>query len=112
MEKQFLKKQWLKLVIAAGEVVLSVVNLITGDDLMAIAWIILAMFLFFAAVMEHDRERIELLEAKSRKYDAICEEVQAISEELHTLFAAVQANHAGIDLIQCKLEELQRKTKN
>ena len=76
----FWKSQWFNLVVGLVDVGLVIYNLVIGDEFMAALWLISACVWIIMAHIEFNDERIKLLEAKAKKYDALAEEVKAMRE--------------------------------
>jgi hypothetical protein len=77
----YFKTQWFNLVLGFCYIGISIVNFCReGDELWGVAWMISAVLMFVMSSVNHNNERIKLLEKKAEKYDAICEEVHALYE--------------------------------
>ncbi len=94
-EVSYIKTQWWRLLIALFCLVMTLVYMfkscpdtMTIEGLDAVLSNIVTAGLFFAgfngcffhSVIEYNSDRIELLEKKAEKYDALCEEVKALYE--------------------------------
>jgi hypothetical protein len=95
----YIKTQWWRLLIALFSLVMAFVYMCkpcpdttTIEGLDAVLSNIVTAGLFFAgfiiwvfqSVIEYNSDRIELLEKKAEKYDALCEEVKALLELVET----------------------------
>jgi hypothetical protein len=91
----YFKTQWWRLLIAAICLVVAliyafkpapeVLTIETLDDLMgnmftSVCYTFSCFIWLFCSVVEYNSDRIELLERKAEKYDALCEEVGALYE--------------------------------
>lgn len=107
---KLLKSQWPCILFGICAFVLAIINLIQGDNLMAVAWTLSFVVWFVIANInyneeritalekeveelknraitdmgmsrvDYNHERIEALEFKAKKYDALAEEVKAMRE--------------------------------
>lgn len=80
----YFKTQWFNLAMALGAITLVIVNMIQGDELMAVAWTISFTYWMLNSYIDYNAEKIKLLEAKARKYDALEEEVAALRQLYET----------------------------
>ena len=95
----YIKTQWWRLLIALFCLVMTLVYMckpcpdtMTIEGLDAVLSNIVTAGLFFAgfiiwtfiSFIDYNQERIELLEEKAEKYDALCEEVKALLELVET----------------------------
>lgn len=76
----YLKKHWFDLVVGLISCGLAIYYFCTADTTTAILWLISAYAWWGMSVVNYNHERIEELELKSRKYDALIEEVNALRE--------------------------------
>jgi hypothetical protein len=80
----YFKKHWLDLVIGFVCCGLATYYFCTADTDTAIIWLIASCTWLGMSVVEYNHERIEELELKSKKYDALVEEVKALRELVQT----------------------------
>lgn len=74
------KTQWVNILMAVFDTVLSIFHFCVGDQLWGVAWTLAAIVWFLMSFINYNEERIKLLEKKAEKYDALCEEVSALCE--------------------------------
>jgi hypothetical protein len=65
---------------ALGALILVIINLVQGDNLMAVAWTVSFAYWMLNSYIGDNAEKIKLLEAKANKYDALVEEVRVLYE--------------------------------
>lgn len=76
----YLKKHWFDLVVGFISCCLATYYFCTANIDTAIIWLMSACTWWGMSCVEYNHERIKELELKSKKYDALAEEVQAIRE--------------------------------
>lgn len=76
----YLKKHWFDLLIGSVSIGLAIYYLCVSDLTVAAIWLVAACIWLSSSMASDDRERIELLEKKAEKYDALAEEVKALRE--------------------------------
>lgn len=74
----YFKKHWFNLVVGLISFGLATYYFCTADTDLAIIWLISTCTWLGMSVVEYNHERIEELELKSRKYDALVEKVEAM----------------------------------
>ena len=74
------KTQWVNILLAVFDIVISIFHFCVGDQLWGVAWTLAAIVWFLMSFINYNEERIKLLEKKAEKYDALCEEVHALYE--------------------------------
>jgi hypothetical protein len=74
------KTQWFYVFLSIVYATLAIANSVRGDYFMSLCWTISTIVMFILSLIGHLAERIKLLEKKAEKYDALCEEVQALYE--------------------------------
>lgn len=89
----YLKTQCFKLIVALGALVLMIVNMVQNEKLLVVAWAVTFVYCLLESYSSYNAERIKLLEAKAKKYDALVEKVDALYERLTLL-----ENHAITDI--------------
>lgn len=80
----YFKKHWFDLVVGLISCGLAIYYFCTADTVTAILWLISAYVWWSMSVVNYNHERIEELELKSQKYDALVEEVNAMRELMQT----------------------------
>lgn len=76
----YLKKHWFNIVVGLISLCLATYYFCVASNDTAILWLISACTWWGMSGVEYNHERIEELELKAKKYDALAEEVQAIRE--------------------------------
>lgn len=76
----YIKKHWFNIVVGLISLGLATYYFCTANIDVALIWFISACIWWSMSVVEDNRERIEELELKSKKYDALAEEVKALRE--------------------------------
>lgn len=76
----YLKKHWFNIAVGLISCGLAVYYFCTANIDLAIIWFISSCIWWSMSVVEDNRERIEELELKSRKYEALVKEVEALRE--------------------------------
>lgn len=71
----------------------------------ALCLCITAMIWFLCSIIEYHRDRIELLEKKAEKYDALCEEVSALREQVKTVIALNQVEEERVKRLEQKITQ-------
>lgn len=114
-EVSYIKTQWWRLLIALYCLVMAcvyafqpapeVLTVETLDDMMSnmlTASLQFSGFLIwsFISFIDHNQNRIELLEKKAEKYDALCEEVSALSE-------ANRLDREYVKLLETRIKKLE-----
>lgn len=99
----FWKTQWFNLAMAVGALVAIIVNLVQDDKLMVVAWSITCIYWILMSFIDSNSEKIRMLEAKAKKYDALVEKVDALQELLET---EIKYNEQWERRVNLKLEAL------
>jgi type VI protein secretion system component VasK len=114
-EVSYIKTQWWRLLIALYCLVMAcvyafqpapeVLTVETLDEMMSnmlTASLQFSGFLIwsFISFIDHNQNRIELLEKKAEKYDALCEEVSALSE-------ANRLDREYVKLLETRIKKLE-----
>lgn len=114
-EVSYIKTQWWRLLIALYCLVMAciyafqpapeVLTVETLDEMvsnMLTASLQFSSFLIwsFISFIDHNQNRIELLEKKAEKYDALCEEVSALSE-------ANRLDREYVKLLETRIKKLE-----
>lgn len=76
----YLKTQWFNIMIGLAFLGFFICGWAYGEETIAVISLIAAVAWFITSRVDYNHERINLLEEKSEKYDALCEEVKALSE--------------------------------
>ena len=76
----YLKKHWVNIVVGLISLGLATYYFCVPNIDVAIIWFISACIWWSMSVVEDNRERIEELELKSKKYDALADKVKALEE--------------------------------
>lgn len=112
----YFKTQWFRLLISlisiglclyflfqpgADESTLEGLNQNLGNAFAALCYFLTAMIWLISSVIEYNSDRIQLLEKKAEKYDALCKEV-------HALYEAHQIDRQQMDLMQQQINQLKR----
>ena len=74
------KTQWFNLVMSVFYLGPAIAHFCAGESLWGVSWTIAAVIWFLMSFINHNEDRIKLLEKKAEKYDALCEEVHALYE--------------------------------
>ena len=72
----YIKTQWGKLVVGFLSICLSIGGALRGDILNAAYWMTTGTIWLVMSRVDHNEDRIELLEKKAEKYEALAEKVQ------------------------------------
>lgn len=76
----YIKKHWFDIVVGLISLGLATYYFCTANIDTAIIWFISACIWLGMSVVEYNSERIEVLELKSEKYDALVDKVKALEE--------------------------------
>lgn len=76
----YIKKHWFELLVSFICLGLAIYFFCTAEFDMAVIWLLSSFIWLNGSMMSDDRERIELLEKKAEKYDALVEKVEAMRE--------------------------------
>ena len=76
----YFKKHWFNIVVGLISFGLATYYFCTADTDLAIIWLISTCTWLGMSVVEYNHERIEELELKSKKYDALADKVKALEE--------------------------------
>ena len=76
----YLKKHWFNIVVGLISLGLATYYFCTANIDLALIWFISACIWWGMSAVEDNRERIELLEKKAEKYDALADKVKALEE--------------------------------
>jgi hypothetical protein len=76
----YFKTQWFNLVMALLAVIAIIVNMVQGDELLTLAWAVSFAYWMLMSFIDFNSEKIRMLEAKAKKYDALVKEVDALRE--------------------------------
>ena len=94
-EISYIKTQWFRLLVATVCLVVALIyafkpapevltvetlDEVMGDMFTAVCYTISCFGWLLCSVVEYNHDRIELLEKKAEKYDALCENVSALNE--------------------------------
>ena len=74
----YFKTQWINLALALGALILVIINLVQGDNLMVVAWMVSFCYWMLNSYTEYNAERIKVLEADKKRNDAMYELVQEL----------------------------------
>jgi hypothetical protein len=75
----YLKKHWFDIVVGLISLGLAIYYFCTANIDMFLLWLISACIWLGMSRVEYNHERIEELELKAKKYDALAEEVKALA---------------------------------
>ena len=67
------KTQWFRLLMALICLALAIMYCIQDNNLLAVAWTLSFVYWIIISNVDYNHQRIELLEKKAEKYDALCE---------------------------------------
>lgn len=103
------KTQWPRLACAFMCLVWAIFNFATGEMLWGVSWTLSFVVWSLISFIDHNTERIRLLEKKAEKYDALVDKVDALQELLET--EGKYSNHLNkrIDSLVYIVEELRKK---
>lgn len=104
----YFKTQWVNLLMGLVNFGISIYHYSTGDQFWGIAWTIAAVVWFLMSFINYNEERIKILEAKAKKYDALCELVEALREANEVDRDYIEEVDGRIDNIVHVLEELRK----
>ena len=76
----YIKKHWFELLVGLISIGLGIYYLCVLNFSVAAIWLLSAYIWLSGSMFSDDRERIELLEKKAEKYDALVEKVEAMRE--------------------------------
>ena len=76
----YFKTQWWRLLCALVCLVITIIYCVQDNELLAVAWTLSFVYWIMISYIQYNNDRIELLEKKAKKYDALCEEVSALYE--------------------------------
>lgn len=99
----YFKTQWFNLVMALLAVIAIIVNMVQGDELLTLAWAVSFAYWMLMSFIDFNSEKIRMLEAKAKKYDALVEKVDALQELLET---EIKYNEQWERRVNLKLEAL------
>lgn len=99
------KTQWFNLAMALGALIFVIINMVQGDDLIAVAWSVSFIYWMLNSYIEYNAEKIKLLEAKAQKCDALAEEVRA-------LYEANRIDREQMKLLEQKINQLKYDQEN
>ena len=74
----YFKTQWWRLLCALLCLVLTIMYCVQDNELLAVAWTLSFIYWVIISNVDYNHQRIELLEKKAKKYDALCELVEAL----------------------------------
>ena len=99
------KTQWWRLLGSVTCLTFAIIYCTRGEDLLAVAWTVSFVYWIILSMVEYNGDRIELLEKKAEKYDALCEEVSA-------LYEANRIDREYMHLLEMKIEQLKYDKEN
>ena len=103
----YFKTQWLRIVFGVVGLVVAVLCLFKPDgELAALLWFIAGLLNFVMSYINWHHERIELLEKKAEKYDALVNKVDALQELLETECKYSDHLNKRIDSLVYEVKEL------
>lgn len=115
MGVSYFKTQWLRLLIAVFCFVMACIyafrpspdtSTVEGLDQMISYTLTFAMYFgnfliwFYASVIDYFKDRLEALEKKAEKYDALCDNVSALSE-------ANRVDREYVSLLEARIKKLE-----
>ena len=81
----------------------------TNNAFASLCWFINSIFWFAAATVNYHHDRLELLEKKAEKYDALCEEVSALYEANRIDREHMKLLEMKINDLKYELQEMKKK---
>lgn len=101
----YFKTQWWRLLIALICLALTIMYCIQDNELLAVAWTLSFIYWIIISNVDYNHQRIEWLEKKADKYDALCEEVSA-------LYEANRIDREYMKLLEQKINQLKYDMEN
>ena len=95
----YIKTQWFNLVVGLISIGVSIYNFSSGENVWGVAWGLTAVVWWMMSFINYNDDRIKLLEEKAKKYDALCEKVDA-------LYEANKVDRQYIDLLEKYIREI------
>lgn len=96
------KTQWVNVALGLLNLGIAIWSFCVGNDLCGIGWCLTATIWFLTADINYNAERIRLLEAQAKKYDAMLELV-------HELRNANIIDRERMDIMSKKINKLTNK---
>lgn len=103
---RYLKAQWFHIVVGAINLGLAIWEFCIGDEVWGIAWVLSAAVWWLVSFASYNAERISLLEKKAEKYDALCDEVDALRKEVKVLCEINRQNEEHVKRLEQKITQL------
>ena len=107
----YIKTQWFNLVVGFVNLVLATYYAIQEDWVTALCWFLYGCIWLVMSRIDYNHDRIKLLEAKAKKYDALVEKVDALQELLETERKYSDHLNKRIDSLVYIVEEMKRGNK-
>lgn len=106
--KSYFRTQWFNIAVGLANFVMSIYHFVRRDDLWSVAWLVTACVWFIMSRVDYNHDRIEALEKKAEKYDAVCELAKALADanKIDREHDRLQDNR--FKLLEDELEELKK----
>ena len=104
----YFRTQWFSILIGLVSLGMAIYNGVKVNEYVAIEWLVIAVVWLIMSRVWYNRDRIELLEKKAKKYDALVEEVHALYEANQVDRKYIDKLHKDLAYLTFELEELKK----
>ena len=104
----YFRTQWFSILAGLGSLGMSIYNSVKVNEWAAIGWLVTAVVWLTMSRVLYNHDRIELLEKKAKKYDALVDEVRALYEANQVDRKYVDKLHKDLVYLIFAVEELKK----
>ena len=104
----YFRTQWFNVLLGIGCLGMSVYNGFQANEWSAIGWMVAATVWLIMSRVWYNHDRIVILEAKAKKYDALCKEVRALYEANQVDREYIDKLHKDLAYLTFVVEELKK----
>ena len=105
----YFKTQWWRLLCALICLALTIMYCVQDNELLAVAWTVSFIFWLLMSNIDYNHQRLEILEAKAEKYDALHKLVEVLMEANDIDIAVEKEQDRRIKRLEDGLYDLRRK---
>ena len=98
----YFKTQWWRLLCSLVCLTVAIIYSVKNEDLYAVAWTLSFVYWIIISAVDYNHQRIELLEKKAEKYDALCDNVSALNE-------ANTIDREYVSLLEARIKKLEER---
>ena len=104
----YFRTQWFSILAGLGSLGMSIYNGVKVNEWAAIGWLVTAVVWLTMSRVLYNHDRIELLEKKAKKYDALVDEVRALYEANQVDRKYIDKLHKDLAYLTFEVEALKK----